>query len=249
MSVVDEGLDVTLFEAGIGVDVAAGGRGDSPHPAGVCRPLWRTPIKRRHVIVGGLAAIVLMPGRWLSAALNSFVGVQFFLLWLARGADYQDAHSALDWFVVVGLSVGLLALALALLRFSRWVSGPAVLPAAKVAAGAAVLGSLVNLFEDGLHFEGFFVFFALSLLTLDIALLWLTVSVARAGNGPARLFALVPAGTLTGILLFPVVGGAIMLVSWLGAAALVLIVPMPVAKVGKLNALDPETGPLPNARR
>lgn len=189
-----------------------------------------------------------VPNRWLSAALHTFVGVQFFLLWLARHADYQDAHSALDWFVVVGFSVVLLALALALLRFSRWVAGQAVFPAPKVAAGAAALGSVVNLLEDGLHFEGFFVFFALSLLTLDIALLWLTVSVARSGNGPARLFALVPAGTLTGILLFQVAGKPIMLVSWLAAAVLVLIVPTPATKVGNPNTLDPEAEPLPDAR-
>jgi hypothetical protein len=59
----------------------------------------------------------------------------------------------------------------------------------------------------------------LGTLILDVTLLALTIVIARTFPGRYRLFALIPAGTVAGILFFVAAGGPIMLVTWLAAAA------------------------------
>ena len=67
--------------------------------------------------------------------------------------------------------------------------------------------------------DAFFFAFILGTLILDVALLALTIVIARTFRGRYRLLALIPAGTVAAILLFVVAGGPIMLVTWLAAAA------------------------------
>jgi len=92
-------------------------------------------------------------------------------------------------------------------------------------AGGAVLGSVANVFEDGLGIEGVFFLFVLSLLIIDLSLLALVILLAVRERGGGRLLALVPAGTLLAIIFAVEVGGPLMLVTWLGAAFVAVAVP------------------------
>jgi hypothetical protein len=56
------------------------------------------------------------------------------------------------------------------------------------------------------------------MLTQQVALAALTLVIARTASGRDRLLAVVPAGTVAGILLFVVAGGPLMLATWLIAA-------------------------------
>ena len=60
-----------------------------------------------------------------------------------------------------------------------------------------------------------------------------TIVIARTALGRYRLLAGIPAGTVAGILLFVVAGGPVMLVTWLGAAAVAVLMsgrtPIPAA--------------------
>jgi hypothetical protein len=116
-------------------------------------------------------------------------------------------------------SATLLSLAVALPVFGRMVGGPQVVRVATIAGAVASLCSVANIFEDGFQIDWFFFVFVLGLLILDVALLALTIVIARTARDRQRLLAVIPAGTLAGFLLFPVAGGPIMLITWLAAAA------------------------------
>ena len=83
--------------------------------------------------------------------LFAFVGLMFLLLWLERDANFQDPESAADWFVVLGFSVTLIALAFALPMFAQLVSGRFVFRVSLVPAVGAGLGGSANFLEDGLQ--------------------------------------------------------------------------------------------------
>jgi hypothetical protein len=151
-------------------------------------------------------------------------------LWLVSwvvGPSFEMVPSMARWLVVLVFSAALLSLAVALLVVGRMVGGPWVVRMAIIAAAAASLCGVANVFEDGFQIDSFFLVFVGGLLTLDLALLILTLLVARTAHGRSRLLALIPAGTLLGILLFPFVGGPLMLITWLGAAAAALRMPAP----------------------
>jgi hypothetical protein len=117
------------------------------------------------------------------------------------------------------VSATLLSLAVALPVFSRMVNGRSVIRLASIAGAGVGMSSVANIFEDGFRIDAFFFAFILGTLILDVALLALTIVIARTFPGRSRLFAVIPAGTVAGILLFVVAGGPIMLVTWLAAAA------------------------------
>jgi hypothetical protein len=123
-----------------------------------------------------------------------------------------------EWPTVLGFSATLLSLAIALPVFGRMVGGPQVVRLASIAGAGVGVSSVANIFEDGFRIEGFFFVFILGTWTMHIALLALTIVMARTFPGRNRLLAFIPAGTVAGILLFVVAGGPIMLTTWLGAA-------------------------------
>jgi len=98
------------------------------------------------------------------------------------------------------------------------VGGRSVVRLASTAGVGLGLSSLANILEDGFRIEAFFFAFILGTLILDVALLALTIVIARTFPGRSRLFAVIPAGTVAGVLLFVPAGGPIMLVTWLAAA-------------------------------
>jgi hypothetical protein len=156
--------------------------------------------------------------------LFALTGILFLVSWVA-GPSFEMTASMAKWRVVLVFSAALLSLAVALPVVGRMVGGPPVVRWATIAGSAASLCSVANVFEDGVEIEWFFFVFVLGLLILDVALLALTIVIARTAPDRYRLLAVIPAGTLAGILLFPVAGGPIVLITWLAAAAAALKMP------------------------
>ena len=144
------------------------------------------------------------------------------MYWVVVRPSTQLTYAQGDWPNVLWFSALLLSLGLAVLLFGRMVGGETVTRWTTVAGAAVSLASLVNIVEDGFRIEAAFLLFVLCILTLDIALIGSVVVIARAPIDRYRLYALVPAGTLAGILFFIAAGGPIFLVTWLGAAAAAL---------------------------
>jgi hypothetical protein len=162
--------------------------------------------------------------------LFALTGILLLVSWVA-GPSFEMAPSMAKWLVVLSFSAALLSLALALLLFGRMVGGPSVVRSATIAGAAAGLCGVTNLFEDGFQIEWFFLVFVLGLLILDVALLALAIVIARTAPDRYRLLAVIPAGTVAGILLFPMAGGPIMLITWLVAAVASLSMPSPQTPV------------------
>lgn len=160
------------------------------------------------------------------SALFALTGILWLVSWVA-GPSFQMTASMAKWLVVLLFSATLLSLAVALPVVGRMVGGPWVVRLATIAGAAASLCSVANIFEDGFQIDWFFLVFVLGLLILDVALPALTIVIARTAPDRYRLLAVIPAGTVAGILLFPVAGGPIMLITWLMAAVAALKMPSP----------------------
>lgn len=165
--------------------------------------------------------------------LFAFTGVAFFVYWVVARPSREMTASMTEWPHVLSFSATLLSLAVALPVFGRMVGGPQAVRSATIAGAGIGLSSVANLFEDGFRIDAFFFAFILGTLILDVALLALTIVIARTLRGRYRLLAVIPAGTVAGILLFVVAGGPVMLVTWLGAAAAAVLMsgrtPIPTA--------------------
>ena len=149
-------------------------------------------------------------------------GVLLFVYWVVARPSFEMTASMTEWPHVLWFSATLLSLAVALPVFGRMVGGRWVVRLASIAGAGLGLSSVANIFEDGFRIEAFFFAFILGTLILDVALLALTIIIARTIPGRYRLFAVTPARTVAGILLFVAAGGPIMLVTWLAAAAAAL---------------------------
>jgi len=150
--------------------------------------------------------------------LFALTGVALFAFWLLARPSFEASASMKEWPNVLWFSATLLSLAVALPVFGRMVGGPRVIRWASIAGAGVGLSSVANIFEDGFRIDAFFFAFILGTMTLNVALLALTVVIARTFRGRYRLLAIIPAGTVVGILLFVFAGGPVMLVTWLGAA-------------------------------
>ena len=155
-----------------------------------------------------------------TAALFALTGLVFFAFWFVAKPTFEASPTQGEWPSVLAFSAMILTLAFAVPRFAELAGGRVALRAALVAATGAVLSSAANVLEDGLKMDWAFFAFVAGLALMELGLLALTVTlVARAGQ---RHFALIPAGTIAGILLFVLAGGPLMLATWLLAAALAL---------------------------
>lgn len=139
-----------------------------------------------------------------------------------------------EWPTVLWFSATLLLLAVALPVFGRMVGGQQVVRMASIAGLGVGLSSVANIFEDGFRIDGFFFVFILGTLTMYISLLALTIVIVRRFGGRDRLLAIIPAGTMAGVLLFVIAGGPILLITWLGAATAAALMsgrsPIPIAR-------------------
>lgn len=161
----------------------------------------------------------------LRSVLFAFVGLAFFVYWVVADPSFEESPTQSQWSYVLAFSGVILLLAFAVPTFAALVRRRLAFRVSLVAAGGAALSSLANIFEDGLQMGWVFFVFILGGVVMQSGLLALTVVVAFSGPGGYRLLALVPAGTIAGILLFVVAGGPIMLATWLAAATLALALP------------------------
>ena len=127
-----------------------------------------------------------------------------------------------EWPFVLWFSATLLLLAVALPVFGRMVGGRSTIGLATIGAAGAALSSIANVIEDGFRVDAAFLAFVGGSLILIVSLLGLTIWIARAAPRATRFLAIVPAGTVTGFLLFVAAGGPILLVTWLAAAVAAL---------------------------
>ena len=165
--------------------------------------------------------------------LFALAGILLFVFWAVARPSSEMTASMTEWPNVLWFSATLLSLAVALPVFGRMVGGPQVVRLASIAGLGVGLSSVANIFEDGFRIDGFFFAFILGTWTLHIALLALTIVIARSFPGRYRLLAVIPAGTVAGILLFVVAGGPVMMATWLGAATAAVLMsgrtPIPAA--------------------
>jgi hypothetical protein len=166
------------------------------------------------------------------SAVFALTGIHSLAYWLTirPSAEVTDAQG--QWPQVLWFSAMLLILGLAVLVFGRMVGTESVLRWATFAFAAIGLASLINIVEDGFRVEYAFLFFILSTLIFDLALIAMATVIAWTARGRSRLLAVVPAGTLAGILFFVTAGGPILLVTWLTVAVAALtITPRPASAV------------------
>ena len=126
---------------------------------------------------------------------------------------------------VLWFSATLLSLAVALPVFGRMLGGPQLARLAIIAGAGAGLSSVANIFEDGFQIEAAFFIFILGTWILEVALLAMTIVIARTPPNRYRLLAVIPAGSVAGILLFVAAGGPLRLITWLAAAAAAVRMP------------------------
>ncbi len=158
-------------------------------------------------------------------ALFALVGVSFLAHWVIADPSYDVSETQDDWPYVLGFSAAIGSLAIALPLCGKLVGGRGVFRVSLVPAAGAALDSVANIFEDGLGMEWVFFVFVLGSAIMLLGLLALTIVTAYVGHGAYRLLALVPAGTMLGIIAYVVAGGPILLVTWLGAAVVALALP------------------------
>lgn len=154
----------------------------------------------------------------MRALLFAVTGVAFFAFWAIERPTYEMTASMTSWPTVLWFSSTLVLLAVAVFAFGWMVGGRWVVRLASIAAVGLAVSSVSNVLEDGFRIEAAFFGFVLGMLTQQVALAALTLVIARTASGRDRLLAVVPAGTVAGILLFVVAGGPLMLATWLIAA-------------------------------
>lgn len=159
--------------------------------------------------------------RMLRAAFFALVGVAFFTHWVVTDPSFEGPINT-EWTHVLAFSALLLTLAVTLPVYGWMVGGRWVFRLSLVAGAGAALGSVANIFEDGFAIGWVFFVFILGTAIVNLALLGMTVVIARTQRGVYRLLALIPAGTVAAIIFNVLAGGIIMLVTWLIAAALAL---------------------------
>jgi hypothetical protein len=159
------------------------------------------------------------------AALFALVGLVFFLHWTLADPGYEVSASQDDWSFVSGFSAAILLLGFAIPVFAQLVGRRVVFRMSLIPAGGAVLASLSNLLEDGLHMDWAFFGFVLGSAIILLGLLALTGAIALGGRDSHRYSSLIPAGTMAALIFYVAAGGILMLATWLAASAVVLVLP------------------------
>jgi ABC-type Fe3+-siderophore transport system permease subunit len=167
----------------------------------------------------------------------ALVGAVFLAHWLLADPSYDESASQSEWPYVLFFSGVIALLALAVPLLARLAERRLAYRISITVAAGASIASVANIVEDGLQIGWFFLVFVLGTALMVLGLAALTIAIAFAGRGGRRLLALVSAGTLTAIILYVVIGGPLMLATWLTAAALAL-----PAESGTSPSRTPRTG-------
>lgn len=152
------------------------------------------------------------------ALLFALTGVAFFVFWVGTHPSFEMTPSMTQWPQVLWFSATLFVLAIALPVFGRMVGGRSIVRLSSIAGAGIGLSGVANIFEDGFGIDAAFIGFVAGTMILNVALIILVVVMARTMPRRCGVWALIPLGTVTGIVLFVVAGGPVMLVTWLGAA-------------------------------
>ncbi len=164
-------------------------------------------------------------GRILDAAFFALYGCAFLAWWVVADPSHEVSETQDEWPYVLAFSGVILLLGPAVLLYARLVGDRLAFRASLVVVAGAVLGSVANVFEDGLQIEWVFFVFVLSLVLIDLGLIALVIVLAVRERGGRRFSVLVPAGALAAIVFGVEIGGPLMLVTWLGAAVVALALP------------------------
>lgn len=154
----------------------------------------------------------------MRALLFAATGVAFFVLWAGAHPSNEMTAAMKQWPMVLWFSATLFVLAVALPAFGRMVGGRSIVRWSSIAGAGIGLSAVANIFEDGFGIDAAFFGFVAGTIIMEISLLSLAAVIARALPGRARGWALIPLGTVAGIVFFVGAGGPVMLVTWLGAA-------------------------------
>ena len=165
------------------------------------------------------------------ALLFGATGVAWFAFWVVTKPGTTSIESMQQWPNVIWFSSTLILLAVALVAFGRMLGGRSVGRMAGFSAATVVWMSAANVVEDGFRVDAAFFAFIAGMLVFYVALAGLAVAIVRSLPGRARFLATIPVANAAGLLLFPPVGGPIMLAAWVVAAVAVLrpVVPVPTA--------------------
>ena len=161
-------------------------------------------------------------GRWMRSVLFAVTGIASFAYWTVGRPSLEMMR---EWPHVLWFSATLLSLAVAIPTFGRMTRGRVTSRLATIAGAGAGVSSIANLAEDGFGFDPAFFVFVLGSLVLAAALVAMSVMLAREASGWFLLLALVPAGTFVSLALFETLGGPVLLVTWLAAAATATVLP------------------------
>lgn len=154
------------------------------------------------------------------AGLFALEGLCLFAYWLVAKPSFDGSPTQSEWPHVLAFSAIILTVGFAVTQFAQFVGGRVAFRASLVVAAGAVLSSSANVLEDGLRMEWAFFGFVLGTLIILLGLLALTIAIVARGR--QRHMALVPVGTMAGLMFFVTAGGPVMLATWLVAAALAL---------------------------
>lgn len=164
-----------------------------------------------------------LDSRTVRTVVFSVTGVAFFVYWVAVGPTNSASATQTQWPYILWFSATLLTLTLAVPLSGRMIGGGTWAVRFAAAAGAtARMNSAVNIVEDGFGQDWAFLLFALGSAAMLLSLIALAAVLAVRGRGALRLLALIPFGTVAGIVLFVNAGGVILLVTWSAAAAIAM---------------------------
>ena len=147
-------------------------------------------------------------------------GIAFFVYWIVGRPTHSASATQTQWPYVLWFSATILTLTLAIPLYGRMIGGKMVIRFASAAGAAALMNGAVNIIEDGFGQDSAFLLFALGSAAMLPTLIALAAVLAVRGRGAHRMFALIPFGTVAGIVLYVNAGGVILLVTWSAAAAI-----------------------------
>jgi hypothetical protein len=170
---------------------------------------------------------LMQPHRGVRATFLALAGIALFAYWVIFDPTNDAKSSQSEWRFVIGFSAALLILAVAILLYGDMVGGRWVRRLSIGAATGLVISGVANVFEDGFSIDWVFFVFVLGTATTLISLIGTTVAITATNQGRQRLLALVPGCTVIAVIGFVAIGGPLMLITWLTAAALSLKLPDP----------------------
>jgi hypothetical protein len=181
---------------------------------------WRDVGDLRRVDLLGDDTVAFLDTRRGRVGVHLLTGISLFVYWVVVRPTAEASPTQSQWPYVLWFSATILTLAFALPAFGRMIGGKWVVRLALAAGAAAAWNSAVNIVEDGFGQDWAFVLFALG--SAGILLSNIALSAVLAVKGPARrrALSLIPLGTAAGILAFVSIGGPLLLVTWLAAAAI-----------------------------